>query len=239
MRNVISIIVLVILQVFYVNAFADGNTRDNTVLTSQELEIILNLKDNNGRTVRDFSEADEIYKSYYVDYACDCEFLFENYDGDFKGCINQFLDDTDEKFASYVVVIPEIRNGNLVNEFWINGHVTKDSKLFSVNCQIQNNIGKNTIYPINEIGEKFGIGNVESVVHIQTFRGCVMTGIYVETDTGKYVIPIRSNIGKVYNRYNEIKMDFENLNAYTTYEFVDAFKKEVATREIDFRRGRR
>ena len=198
-------------SIFGKNGLTDG-TRDK----------ILNAQIKEGVLVKDISDEDMIFKQYDLkplgNYGVD---RFSDYDGDFS---KEFDYDT------YYWYIPELQDGEVVNGYYVtiknNGEVSKPTGP----VQVKDGIGFAMFYPVEKIKE-YNIGDIEVLHSFILVTPSLVTGAYVKTDKGEFIIPVVSDVGKYYNKYNEDKLELEVLKAYTADEFVEIYLKEIEGRK--------
>lgn len=180
--------VIFIIFMITVNVYArEKGIFSEKAALDEDIDIVMNLTDKNGRRVKDFSQRDEIYKLFYLDEKADDEYIFEDYNGKFNEII-------DYNSQYYLVIIPEIKDNQLIGEYWVQAPITEESKIYKCGRGVRNNIGYNTVYPMNKIENRLNVGKVNYIVPFEFSDAFIFTGIYVNAESGEYVLPVCTDI---------------------------------------------
>ncbi len=230
-KNFICILLTAsILLLSFTSVYAENITADDIISafdkpSDERLEFLLNLTDENGVKVSEFSDPELITRIYQIkneDLTSDLS-MFSKYNGDFSA----EFDTTVESWQ-----IPVIKDGEIVKIYdYTYKQSNIDTSLKNVDiAEVKDGIGFGMIYPPERLTQIINDNNIGTPIDIKssyTVYPLKTIFVYVKTKTDEYVIPCFDVKASLYNENDEYtqQLVFEKSKAYNADKFVEMYKK--------------
>lgn len=210
--------------------YAESITADDVISafdtpSDERLEFLLNLTDENGVKVSEFSDPELITRVYQIkneDLTSNLS-IFSKYNGDFSAEFDTAVEDWQ---------IPVIKDGEIIKTY-IYGYNESNLNMSLKDVdfsEVKNGIGFGMIYPPEKLAQIIDDENIGTPIDIKssyTVYPLNAIFVYVKTEIDEYIIPCFDVSASLYDEKDEYitQLVFEKFKAHSADKFVEMYKK--------------